>query len=231
MDGTDRLSAGLVKALPPGSDSGIIAYPTDRFLDYDELERWVRARLPRSERFILVAQSFSGPVAYRIARRPPPNLALLVLVASFVEPPHPGLRWVQSWLPLRLLLRRALAGGVVTRLLLGKPAGPELLERFRRVLAGVPGEVLSRRLSAMAQLPPARESIRVPCVYIRPRDDNLVAPRNIDVIRRIAPDLRVYTVEGRHFVTETNPAACVDALREALKEFVEIAAGASAPSQ
>ena len=63
-----------------------VHYPPDRCLGYDALEPWLRDRLP-AEPFVLLAESFSGPLALRLAADPPVGLQGVILVASFARAP------------------------------------------------------------------------------------------------------------------------------------------------
>ena len=63
MDGTGDLFADFVSALPDGFETGIVRYPTEIFLSYSELMPLVQSLAPASEPFVLVAESFSTPLA------------------------------------------------------------------------------------------------------------------------------------------------------------------------
>ncbi len=93
LDGTGRLFAPLRRELGPHFDSMVVAYPADRLRNYDELSADVAKQLPSSQ-FTLVAESFSGPVALKVAARNPPGLVAVVLCASFAACPRPWLAWM-----------------------------------------------------------------------------------------------------------------------------------------
>jgi hypothetical protein len=50
-------------------ETRVVAYPLDRPMNYPEHAAWVRERLP-TEEFVLLAESFSGPVGVSIAAEP-----------------------------------------------------------------------------------------------------------------------------------------------------------------
>src|SRR5258706_2862593 len=91
MDGTGRLFTPLGRALGPRFETRVIAYPRDRVLTYGELGAQIA--LPRGP-FVLVAESFSGPIAIALAASRPPGLVGLVLAASFARSPRP---WFPGW--------------------------------------------------------------------------------------------------------------------------------------
>ncbi len=69
-------------------------YPTDKKLDYDDLLNLVIKMLPKEEPFILLGESFSGPLAIRVAVTIPLGLKAVVLCASFVTYPQ---KLVSTW--------------------------------------------------------------------------------------------------------------------------------------
>ena len=73
MDGTGRLFGPLAKALAPTIKPVAVSYPTDQPLGYNELLALIETSLP-SDPFVVVGESFSGPLALMLAARRPPNL-------------------------------------------------------------------------------------------------------------------------------------------------------------
>ena len=71
MDGTGELFGSFRRALGSSVKVLVVTYPLDQPLDYLDLEQLVRAKLPRDEPFILLGESFSGPVAISIAAAKP----------------------------------------------------------------------------------------------------------------------------------------------------------------
>jgi pimeloyl-[acyl-carrier protein] methyl ester esterase len=100
LDGTGKLFAEFLKALDLSVSANVVPYPPDVPLGYDELELLVRAALPTRGRFVLLGESFSGPLAIRIAARPPPGLVALILCVAFASNPYPHLAWARRLAPL-----------------------------------------------------------------------------------------------------------------------------------
>ncbi len=92
MDGTGDLFDPLLKMIPPKYQVQAIAYPADELLSYEGLYDFVGDQLRNQGQIILVAESFSGPLALRIANSEPERIRAVILCASFVYPPVP--RWV-----------------------------------------------------------------------------------------------------------------------------------------
>lgn len=60
LDGTGFLLEPLVRALPSHLAPLIIAYPAQETLGYAELTEYVKERIPKTDDFIIVGESFQG---------------------------------------------------------------------------------------------------------------------------------------------------------------------------
>jgi len=93
LDGTGKLLTTFVQALAQVLcapwETQVIAYPKDEPLGYDELERRVRGALPDDRPFVLLAESFSGPIAIRIAASPARAMRGVILCGTFARNPYP----------------------------------------------------------------------------------------------------------------------------------------------
>src|SRR3984957_19651439 len=101
LDGTGKLFADFLKTLDLGVSANVVPYPADVPLGYDELEHLVRAALPTRGRFVLLGESFSGPLAIRIAADPPPGLSGLILCVTLASYPYTRLAWARRLPPWR----------------------------------------------------------------------------------------------------------------------------------
>src|SRR5208283_269029 len=110
FDGTGMLFDPLLRSLPPGIEAVVVAYPVERAFSADELVAHVLAHLPEVEPYVLIAESFSGPIALKAAVLHPCGPSAIILCASFVQCPVPYilasmLRLCGSALSVRLLPR------------------------------------------------------------------------------------------------------------------------------
>src|SRR5262245_46173500 len=102
MDGTGRLFAPLLQQLSPNITASVVRYPTDVPLGYTELLPIV-TNAAIGDDFVVLGESFSGPLAMVLAAAKPAKLRGVILCASFVESPIPcQLRWsinlLRSWM-------------------------------------------------------------------------------------------------------------------------------------
>ena len=96
LDGTGARITPFLREMERTVQVRVLEYPPDQPLGYAELESLVRQGLPQGERYVLLAESFSGPIAIRVAADPPPDLAGVILCGTFARNPLPWLRAVRA---------------------------------------------------------------------------------------------------------------------------------------
>jgi pimeloyl-[acyl-carrier protein] methyl ester esterase len=101
LDGTGKLFSPLLKVLSK-LDCEVIALPETGDQDYRTHTAWVRKRLPEQD-FILIAESFSGPIAVALAQDGVENLKGIVFVATFLSAPNKKLIKLARFLPIQFL--------------------------------------------------------------------------------------------------------------------------------
>ena len=216
MDGTASLFHRFDAALRAHGaiDTLAIAYPAAP-LDYAALEAYVRERLPRDRPFVLLAESFSGPLGAALRADPPPGMRALVLCCSFVRNPRPMLA------PLRHLLGLvpfgALPGFALRQALLAPYATPQLQAELAAALAQVPPATLRQRLRAVLEIrekDASRSFARgsLPVLYLRALHDRLVPPANAVQILRRAAGAQVIDIAAPHMMLQAAPEAAAVAV-------------------
>ncbi|WP_072454794.1 alpha/beta fold hydrolase [Janthinobacterium lividum] len=213
MDGTASLFHHFDAALRAHSaiDTLAIAYPAAP-LDYAALEAFVRERLPRDRPFVVLAESFSGPLGAALRADPPPDMRALVLCCSFVRNPRPMLA------PLRHLLGLvpfgAMPGFALRQALLAPFSTPQLQNELAAALAQVPPATLRQRLRAVLETNASRSFARgsLPVLYLRARHDRLVPPANAVQILRQAPGAQVIDIAAPHMLLQAAPEAAAVAV-------------------
>ena len=215
MDGTGRLFAPLLAELEGLLPARVMTYPAKQALGYEALESLVRDTLPMPP-YVLLGESFSGPIAISIAASRPHGLVGVVLACTFARNPRP-LPAALHRLLARLPVKRA-PRFVVDRCLLGAKPRRELRDRLDEVLAEVDGAVLAARLEAIARVDVTDrlEAIDVPVLSLVARHDMLVPRRASSDLARLAPRVREVVLDGPHALLQTH----ADAAGHAIVEFV-----------
>jgi pimeloyl-ACP methyl ester carboxylesterase len=217
LDGTGELFQSFLKVLPLSFTPQVVSYPTDQYLTYKELVSLVQTVLPREEPFVLLGESFSGPLSIKVAELSPPNLHAVILCASFVSNPvPPSLTWAAS-LPsplLSLVGRLGVPDTLVRFFAAGLDSPQDLLDLFRSVRRKVWTEVLVERIRAVQEVD-AREALKncsFPILYLRAKQDRLISSKCIDEVRDIKPIVTVVEIDSPHFVLQRKPQEAAAAI-------------------
>lgn len=216
MDGTGDLFEPLLQAMGQRHTVDVLRYPGDEVLGYDELERRVRAQLPAGQPFVLLGESFSGPLAISIAAAPPPDLRGLILCCSFARSPAPGLALLRGGL-LELamnFLHSDRMRGPMRHMLLGRFATPSLAGMLEASLRQVTTTVMARRLKEVQRVNVVDRLslVRVPAMYLRAMHDRIVPAQAARIIQRALPDLRIVHLPGPHGLLQALPEAAARAI-------------------
>lgn len=214
IHGSARLFAPLVEAAPR-LDLDLLSYPPDEPLGTDDLAALVRERLPRSP-FLLVAESFSGPIAVRVAAGRPAGLAGLVLAATYLHAPLPSLLRPAAALAVPAVLSLPLPAAFVRLFLAGTDAPDALVEEIRAATAAVAPEVMARRI-AEALAVDAREDLArvdVPILFLAPSRDRLVRTDAVDDVLAVKPGAEVVTLDSPHVILQRCPQASLARIEE-----------------
>ncbi|MGH8036775.1 MAG: alpha/beta fold hydrolase [Stenotrophomonas sp.] len=206
LDATGTQHAAFCAALREhGVASTVIAYPVDRPLGYAALEAFVRQALPATQDYVLLGESFSGPLALAIAAQPPPRLRGMVLSTTFARSPWRALRAAQAALyraPVRLLPMPILSWW-----LLGRWSTPALRAALAAALARVDADVLRTRAAAVLGVDHTVYATRVvlPSLCLHARNDRLLPGHCQRHLSRLLPAQCVRWFDGPHLLLQTRP--------------------------
>lgn len=207
MYGTGDLFADFVKALPGVFAAQVVEYPNDISLSYPELLNLVRSCVPTSEPFVIVAESFSTPLAIQFAATNPPNLRGLVLCAGFATSPVRGLlRFLGTFLaPLLSYLPVSKIAGRIA--VFGSIVPEQLQSGLRDAVSSVRPDVLMDRVQTVVACNALEElrEVRVPVLYMQARHDRLVNAVCLEEIRRAKPEVEVVVLDGTHVLLQQMP--------------------------
>jgi pimeloyl-ACP methyl ester carboxylesterase len=215
MDGTGELFGDFIAALPPDVETVVGRYPRDEFVNYDELLKLVQKILP-ARPFVVVAESFSTPLAVMLAARSPKSLAAVVLCAGFVVSP----------LGKRSALARALARPIIFRL----PPPESALKRFllaprasraettelKDAIRTVSPDVLARRAQMVltCDVRPELAQVNVPLLYVQGSRDVVVGKKSFLEIRRVKPAAELAVIDAPHLLLQSEPQASADKIMQ-----------------
>lgn len=217
MDGVG-LFQPLMEVLGPQQDCLVLSYPADLPLGYEQLTVRVRELLRVETDYILVAESFSGPIAIALAAENPPGLRALVLAASFCRAPVHGLK-------ARLLKK---FGGALFRIrpplwavkhfLLGDAASQQMIDDLYAAISRVSAETLNYRLREILNVNVCNHcaEILVPVLYLQAIGDRLVGQQEAEIIQHSCQQFELHQIDASHMVLQRQPALSCSAIKDFL---------------
>jgi pimeloyl-ACP methyl ester carboxylesterase len=213
LDGSGVMFRPLVDHLPPQLRPIVLSYPPDKMLGYDDLLPLVLAALPTESPFILLGESYGGPLALMAAATRPANLRAVILCATFVRNPA----WLRAgWLRhlVRPFMFRLFWPVKRVKAMVGGYSTPELASLEAQALAEVRPHVLAHRVHAAMQVNVLQELIScpVPVLYVRGDYDQVVSRRNLSEIVAARPSVQVTHIPSPHMVLQIHPAAAAEAI-------------------
>jgi pimeloyl-ACP methyl ester carboxylesterase len=211
MDGTGLLFAPFVRALPEWVKPVVVSYGGAQPLDYVGHLEQVMAALPHAEPFVILGESFSGPLALMAAARRPKGLCGVILSATFIDWPLLLPVWTAR-LAVALGVFRLKSTPFFFRTVLGKNASAELKELFPVVLARLTPETLAARAKAVMTVDCTEElrTCPVPVLALISDRDRIVSSQCGERMQRIRPDLEITRFDAPHLILQLATAAAVE---------------------
>lgn len=220
FDGTGLMFGPFIRALKNRFEAWVISYPESGPHDYHGLAGYIRRQIPADEDYILLGESFAGPLVYEIALADPAHCRAAVFVATYLSNPSPLFLKLLSVLPAAVISRFVSIPLVVRLLSLSRHAAPDVAKAIADNFASVDPAAIKQRLKTIGSLPGNPQSaVKIPSFYLRAARDRLVPAPKLGDFHRLCDGLEVGRVEGGHFILQENPEACAELISSMLRNF------------
>lgn len=200
LDGTGDLFARVAPLLDNDLTVRVMRYPQDPNLGYAGYIELVRNEIADRQVFLL-GESFSGPVAIRVARQLGEQILGIVLVATFVRNPWPGwlIRWAARVDP------KTTPTKIRNAILMGPYGDAELTKMVDEIVRTLPRAVRSARLRAVADVDVRQDfcELRCPILALHGREDWLVRKGPMQMAVSQKGGARMIVVPGAHMLLQT----------------------------
>ncbi len=218
MDGTGLSFEPLLPFLSKDTKVTIVRYPTDKLLSFEETVECAAAQIEASDPPIVIAESFSGPVAIQLIGSGRVKAKALILCATFAKSPRPIVWRIMSFLRLPLLIRPDMPKRFFKIVIGEDKLIAELLPLWKKVHANVPARIMNHRLKIINSVNVTKwlKKLEVPCCYLQATNDRLVPSSCIEDIKKCAPLLEIKKINAPHFILQAQPRECLNAIDDFL---------------
>ena len=213
LDGTGFLFKPFLAVAPNDHETNVLSLVQDRELSSADQALHVAEQIG-VEPCVLIAESYSGLVAYELAQKYSTNVKHIIFVASFLSKPSMISR-LGTFMPLSIVKTKLVSTKLIGLILFGRWRTKALTNLFLDAVRAVKDDVLSSRIREISALGHPTNSISIPCTYIQASKDQFVSEKALSDFNRICLDLKVHVVNGTHFLLQTNPKDCWEIVNEA----------------
>jgi pimeloyl-ACP methyl ester carboxylesterase len=223
LDGTGDFFQPLLEALGEGVRTHVVRYPVAGAYDYATCQQLVRAELPTDGPYVLLGESFSGPVAISLAAQAPQGLAGIILCCTFAGNPRPRLAFIRPLLPFLPFHGTGSSLRLSRFLVLGRWITPPIRELHQKILSSVPARTIRSRIEAVADcdVREALASIRLPIMCLVARHDRLIPKAAARLIRQQAPAATLVEIDAPHCLLQCEARQAAAKIREFLQALVQ----------
>lgn len=217
LDGTGKLFTRFVEHLPANIAPRVVPLPMDRPRGYADLVASMRTHLPVRQRFALLAESFSGPIALHLAAERPDGLVGVALIASFHRRPVAG--GLAALRPFATLaFHRPPPGWAIRHFLAGSDAPAELVACIRSTVAEVPQEVMVTRVrnALSVDATGALAACPVPLLYLSGTQDRLLRRQLVREMSECLPALEHRELAAPHLILQRRPREAAELVSDFL---------------
>ncbi|HZX17506.1 MAG TPA: alpha/beta fold hydrolase [Pseudomonas sp.] len=209
LNGSNTLFGPLLAHLHPALEVQVLELPTEGSQAYKDLADLLLGRLGNAP-YVLLGESYSGPLAYLLALHRPPGLRGVIFAASFLSLPHPLLPQLK-YLPLpRWLLAQ---NTLLSLFCLNGQASTELTQLLREEIQKLPPRLLRARLYSLSQLQKPALQLELPTLHLLAKQDRLVTRRAQASLSACCTQLTEIVLAGPHFLLQTQPQACANTIQ------------------
>lgn len=221
LDGTGALFGPLLSVLPEDFIPVVVSYPTDKALYYEQLMPYIREVMPWGKPYVLLAESFSGPLALKFAAEQHENIDAIVLSSAFFSKiSAPSASWT-GFFTKEKWFETATPRSTIKQLVDGGVCESSLTANIKSAIGSVRPEVLSHRLRLMFEVDvtAALNEIQTPILCLTGEHDKFGCTKASQTLLSIKPNVSRITFDTSHLVLQTKPREAIEALQLFLKKL------------
>lgn len=221
IDGTGKMYGPLMDCLPEWIAPQVMSYPTQRVINYTELTEDVLQRLPVAGEFIIIAESFAGPLALMLRERIPDRVKALVLCATFLSNPRPWLSIPAKWMLRDWMLAMEPNKFLGKVFVTGFEISDAMLDKAISIHKDVSPTVTRHRLYDVfaVDVRTLYKQCPVPMLHLYGEHDHLILKYSAREFQHLRPDMPSVSIDGPHYLYQMRPQQCSARITEFLCQW------------
>ncbi|MGI9228101.1 MAG: alpha/beta fold hydrolase [Gammaproteobacteria bacterium] len=222
FDGSGRLFSPIHKELSDCVNTIVLSYPSDKVMTYSDLCHYLKDELPDSP-YVLLGESFGGPLAMMLLKYADENLKGIILCASFVKNPQVLLtRLIRPFLKPKYLQKETPAWHIRTILVNGV-SDTKLIRNIQAATAELSREVYFYRLREIADVDVTHivGKCELPILYLRAKKDRLVYESSMKLIEKLGKNVTVEKFDAPHMLLQTQPKQTAQSIKRFLDSVIK----------
>lgn len=204
LHGSDKLYSELITQLGIKDSAQSICYPEDIAQSYSSLYQWLTIHVDFTSPKIIIAESFSTPLALRLAANFPDTVRAVICAGGFCSSP---ISTAFALLPLRPLFMLKPPLMAIQHFLLGEEASEDSVKALQAILHGVPSHIISQRIRSVLALNAADTANigNTPALLLQAQDDNIIPWETQNQLENHLPSAEVHWLDSPHLLFQTHP--------------------------
>lgn len=236
LHGTDSLFSDLkdqliIAAEGSGLDLNFISinYPNDIGQEYTDLINWICSEVnfikPNSASTVILAESFSSPLAIMLADRYPNIIDAIVIAGGFCSSPilSETATAALSLIPLRPLFMLRPPKSAIRHYLTGDDADPAFVKTVQRAISATPSRVISDRVRAVLDLDESScpTISQTPALLLQSEDDNILPWEAQNALVNHLSHAQAHWLKSPHFILQRHPGTSARLIIPFLKSILK----------
>ncbi|MGB0799301.1 MAG: alpha/beta fold hydrolase [Planktomarina sp.] len=216
LDGTGKLLDDFAAELADDFDVRVVSYTFDQ-TDYDTIFDYVKSLVPERD-YIVVGESFSGPLAGMFADAKPKHLKGVVFAATFLSRPSIWPAWCMTLL-WAVPFQRKFFLNLIHPMFMGFRPGKKLFDTFLHIMQTVPKATLIARLKTVHKLPrkPYSTHTGLPSLFLCARREWFLSRKSGDFLAHVAHQTCI--LDTPHFLLQKHPKQAANHIRQFIDQL------------
>jgi len=161
-----------------------------------------------NNKFILIAESFSSPLALMLNNLFPNKIGAIILGAGFCKTP---INPIFGLLPLTPIFLIKPPRNIIHYFLTGSNSSNILTEHVCDTISNIPAKILSERLKSVLSLEDPINDLsakKTPTLILQSQTDALISPKAQRYLEKRLTHAKVHWIDSSHLIFQTEPKIC-----------------------